>query len=407
VSQEMNELPIDLPTLIHAYANPYELYHTLCEHDSIYYDNRNQCWLVTSHEAVTYLLGDSRFSAELGQVPNNSPHGQTTPSFLETAIYKQIIFREGKIHQECRAILLRKLKQINKEIPPQIQAIMKQLLDSLQKQNEFDLVTDFSYPYSVLVIAHVLGLPINNLANLLQLARWSDSHGHITSGYVGVNLRDIEKLGTYFRQLIAVKRRMPGDDLISELIAVNPFEHEDEFIANCLMIFSAGRMTTVKLLANGIPLLLQEWEIYRKQLATDADYAENLTEELLRMVTPTRYATRHALEDVDLTTRFPGDHLIRRGDKVVLFLEAANHDPKPFPNPETFVANRDPNRHLAFGYGSHYCPGAQLARLEIQIALKGLLGAFTELYANPDRHPVLNPNPNLGGYDKFCLHAVR
>jgi len=406
MSDEKNSQTIDLSTLIQAYTDPYERYHTLCKQDSIYYDTRNQCWLVTGYDAVTYLLGDARFSAELNQAQSTAPRRRAAPSFLETAVYQQILFKEGKIHQECRAILLRKLKQIQKEIPAQIQAITAHLLEALQKQKTFDLVTDFSHPFSVLVIAHVLGLPLDNLAELLQLAHWSDTHGHITSGYVRVDLRDVDKLGNYFRQLLAVKRATPGDDLISELLAVNPFEQENELIANCMMLFSAGRMTTMKLLANGIPLLLQAWETYREQLAHDPAYTERLTEELLRMVTPTRYATRHALADVNLAAKFPGNHLILRGAKVILFLEAANHDPNQFANSEDFDATRRPNRHLAFGFGSHYCPGAQLARLEIQIALQGLLGAFTQLYASPDPQPVWNPNPNLGGYDKYCLHSV-
>lgn len=402
---QQNHQIFDLSTLIQAYKDPYALYHALRADDGIYYDSHNRCWLVTSHEAVTYLLGDGRFSAELTPTPQRTGLRKTPPSFLETAVNKQIVFREGKIHQECRAILLRQLKQICKEIPGQIQAITQQLLTDLRKRQSFDLVTDFSYPYSVLIIAHVLGLPMDNLDHLLQLARWSDTLGHVTSSYLRVNIQDIQRVGDYFRQVLAAKRSAPGHDLMSELLAENPFETEDELIANCLMVFTAGRMTTIKLLAIGVPLLIQDWKDSRAQAAADPAYVERLTEELLRMVTPTRYATRHALEDVDLAAQFAGSHLIRRGDKVVLFLEAANHDSNLFADPEQLNANRHPNRHVAFGYGSHYCPGAQLARLEIQIALRGLLDVFIELHACPDSNPVWALNPNLGGYDKYCLWA--
>ncbi|MEM7534193.1 MAG: cytochrome P450 [Chloroflexota bacterium] len=390
-----------LSLLIEAYQAPHEHYHAMQAKDSIYYDAQSRSWLVTSHAAVTQILKDARFSAELNQATAQQP--KKASSRRETLIQKQIIFTEGEVHQKFQGILLRKMGQICKEIPDQVRATAETLLDQVQEKETFDLVMDFAYPYSLMIIAHVLGIPANSPEQLLQLARWSDTHGHVTSSYLDVDLQDLDQLGDYFHDLLASKRQDPSDDLINTLIEAELFEHEDELIANCLMVLSAGRMTTAKVLANGIPLLLNQWQMYRTQLAEDPKLAERLTEELLRVITPTRYVTRHALEDVDLSGQFPGDHLIRQDDKVVLFLEAANHDPNRFPEPEQIDAKRHPNRHVAFGVGPHYCPGARLARMEIQIALKSLFTVFTELYSAPEAVPVWNTNPNLGGYDEYCL----
>ena len=122
------------------------------------------------------------------------------------------------------------------------------------------------------------------------------------------------------------------------------------------------------------------------------------------MVTPTRYLGRHAIEDVDFSGEWGPGHLIRTGQKVILFLEAANRDPARFPDPHQLRWERQPNPHLAFGHGAHRCPGASIARAEIQIALETLLATFETLGPNPSAPPDWDPNPNLGGYRAYpCL----
>jgi pimeloyl-[acyl-carrier protein] synthase len=168
--------------------------------------------------------------------------------------------------------------------------------------------------------------------------------------------------------------------------------------------FAAGRVTTQKLIGDGVPMLFPEWGTWREMVAANPGVSRRLTEELLRMVTPTRYLGRHATEDVDLSGEWGSGHLIRTGQRVVLFLEAANRDPARFPDPHQLEWERQPNPHLAFGHGAHRCPGASIARAEIQIALETLLATFETLGPNPSAPPVWDPNPNLGGYRSFpCL----
>jgi pimeloyl-[acyl-carrier protein] synthase len=230
------------------------------------------------------------------------------------------------------------------------------------------------------------------------LEQWSDTFGDITSGYLRGNQQDIQRLEEYFRQLIAQKRRSPGSDLLSAFISNHEtFPEEDDLVANCMMVFAAGRITTKKLLSNGVTFLMQNWEQHQAELRRESRFTKLLGEELLRMVTPTRYLIREASEDVRLTLRSSGDHLIRRGQRVMLFLEAADYDPAQFPQPATFDPHRHPNKHIAFGFGPHQCPGATLARVEIQLALEELL-VLSGLHAKPGASPIWNPNPNLGGF---------
>ncbi|HLL45871.1 MAG TPA: cytochrome P450, partial [Longimicrobiaceae bacterium] len=129
-----------------------------------------------------------------------------------------------------------------------------------------------------------------------------------------------------------------------------------------------------------------------------------LTEEMLRLVTPTRYLARFATQDVDLSGDLPGSPVIRRGEKVILFLEACNRDPRTFPSPHQLTPERQPNPHVAFGFGPHRCPGAGIARLEIQAALEALLDTFAELRPDPSAPPTWDPNPNIGGFTSYrCL----
>lgn len=388
-----------LSNLIRSHRDPHGLYAALRAQDRIYHDATSRSWLVTGYAEIVAILSDMRFSSELSDQP--APRNAKV-SFFETAINKQIIFTDGEIHRHVQQVVLRLLSGKADDLPSDIRDLGCSLVDRIGDQADFDLIDEFTGPFSLLVIAQLLGMPTEDAETLRRLASWSDTHGNITSGYLHVDMADVDRLGEHFRALLAGKRRSPGDDLISLFDQEqNLFTDDDELIANCMMVFGAGRMTTRKLLTQGIPLLLPQWQGWREALRADAGIAKLLTEELLRVVTPTRYVLRHATEDVDLSKKFPGDHSIRRNDRVMLFLEAGNRDPEVFPQPDRFDPYRRPNRHLAFGFGPHYCPGARLARLEIQIALELLLETFSALQPHPSIQPSWNPNPNLGGYASY------
>lgn len=387
--------------LVRAYQDPHPLYAALRARDCIHYDPTSEFWLVTGHAAVTAILADPRFSSD---VRFESAASQDAPgsSFLRAAIEKGIIFSDGEAHRRVQGVIHRVLGRMGKQAPAGIAAVVRGLIDRVRAREQFDLVADLAAPLSLLVVSQLLGVPTGDEDGLRQLAAWSDAHGDAVSGYLRVDLQGIHRLGASFRELIAEKQSAPCDDLIGAFLRESDvFADDEELLINCMMIFGAGRVTTRKVLGNGLPLLLPEWPRWVEAQRSDPTFSARAAEELLRVVTPTRYLLRCAAEDADLSERFPGDHVIYEGEKVVLFLEAANRDPEVFPDPDAFDPGRSATRHLSFGFGPHYCPGAKLARLEIQIALDLLLETFPGLTARPSAEPRWNPNPNLGGYDSF------
>lgn len=403
MSQSNTETEIGLSTLVKAYKDPHGVYDRVRERDRIYFDPASRCWTVTDHAAARKILSDSRFCSDLsfGSPP---PRQAARTSFVQAAIQKQIIFTDGEEHRRVQKVILRESAHKMQEMLPAIRRIAQRLLDAAKRKGELDLVKDFAVPYSMEVISLVVGVPFEDPRELEQLERWSTTYANVTSGYLMVRMQDIIQLGDYFRGLVATRKGTPSNDLIGAFLREKIFDDEEDLVINCMMAFAAGRVTTQKLLGDGIPALLPAWERWREAGSGNPGLPRRLAEELLRYVTPTRYLARTATEDVDLSEEFPGNHLIRRGEKVILFLEAANRDPQSFPEPHALLPERQPNPHIAFGYGPHRCPGASIARAEIQVALEVLLETFTELCPHPSVPPAWDPNPNLGGFTSYrCL----
>lgn len=378
-----------ITTLRRHYTEPHEHYNALRSHDSVYFDASSQCWLVTGHKAATDILDDPRFSSGLGENADT----------VMASIRKQMLFMDGEEHLQAQAVMLRPLAQLVKQMPEEIRGFARQVIEKKKLDGEMDMVSDYASAISLLAIARVLGIPADDYDLLLQLEHWSDTFGDFTSGYVRGDVKDISRLEDFFRRLITEKRHAPADDLLSSFIeAEDIFAEEDDLVANCMMVFAAGRLTTKKLLGNCIPLLLPHWDEIQKEFKENPRaVTKTLGEELLRFVTPTRYLIRQAIEDVNLPSEHAETHLIRKGERVLIFLEAANYDPGLFPCPEKFDPWRRPNKHIAFGFGNHQCPGATMARVEIQMALEVLL-SLAEIRVKPGTTPTWNPNPNLGGY---------
>jgi len=403
-SQVPSACPITLNELVEGYVDPHGLYDTLRERDRISFDPAGRCWLVTGHEAVRKILSDERFVSDVS-LAQTQPQRSARRSVIADAVQKQIIFMDGpKQARAQRAVLVELSRRLDSLAEP-LRASALALAERARERGEVDLVKDFAIPFSMEAISVILGLPVEDPAGVERLERWSTTYANVTSGYLDVEMEEILFLVDYFRAQVAARGGTPSDDLIGAFLRDGGFDDEQEVVINCMMAFAAGRVTTQKLLGNGIPLLLPEWGAWREAVRENPASTRRLSDELLRMVTPTRYVVRFATSDV----AFDGDPVpgtIRRGEKVVLFLQAANRDPEAFACPHELQGDRQPNPHVAVGHGSHRCPGSSVARLEAQTALQALLETLAELRTHPTVPPTWEPNPNIGGYATYrCLCA--
>lgn len=393
-----------LRDLVEGYREPHGLYDTLRARDRISFDPEGRCWLVTGHTAVRKILSDVRFVSDVTLVAP-PPAGRARSSFVTDAIQKQIIFVDGPKQARAQRAVLVEFARRSDALLPYLRTSAVALAERARERRELDVVRDFAVPFSMEAIMRILGLPVGDSGEMERLERWTTSYADMTSGYLRVKISDIVELGDYIRAHVAARGGVPSDDLMGAFLRDSGLD-EEEVVIQCMMAFAAGRVTTQKLLGDGIPLLIPEWSTWRERTAQNSSSTRRLTDELLRVVTPTRYVVRHAAEDADLAGEFPGGPTIRRGERVVLFLQAANRDPEPFSAPHALEPDRQPNPHLAFGFGAHRCPGASIARLEIQTALQALLETLSDIRPHPLAPPSWDPNPNLGGYTSYrCLCA--
>ncbi|MFL5537596.1 MAG: cytochrome P450 [Longimicrobiaceae bacterium] len=392
-----------MAALLGAYQAPHALYDRARARDGVAFDPVGNCWLVTDHRAVRSILEDRRFTSDL-RFASGGRARAARRSFIQDAVEKQIIFSDGADHRGAQRVILQESSRKMQELSGWIRELATGLLQPLPARGELDLVTDFALPYALRTVCRVFGIPADEPGRLAELAQWSNTQADLTSGYLNVRIQEIAQLGDYFREMVAARKASPSDDLISSFLKEGTFESDEDLVVNCMGAFAAGRVTTQKLIGDGVPMLFPEWAAWREAVAENPGTSRRLAEELLRMVTPTRYLGRHATEDVDLSGEWGPGHLIRAGQRVVLFLEAANRDPARFPAPHELKPERQPNPHLAFGHGPHRCPGASIARVEIQTALETLLATFETLGPDPSAPPVWDPNPNLGGHRSYpCL----
>ncbi|HEY9390021.1 MAG TPA: cytochrome P450 [Mycobacteriales bacterium] len=296
-------------------------------------------------------------------------HGETwtepTPSFL---------FLDPPDHTRLRRLVSAAFTPgVVARLEPRIRDLVDDLLDAAAEQGRFDVVTDLAYPLPVTVICQLLGVPIEDEP---RFRRWSSLLARSLdpvfafSGGPDPTITDQIQAGNdirrYFAELVETRRSTPGDDLLSALIAVEQAGDqlsEEELISTCVLLLVAGHETTVNLIGNGMLALLREphW------LATLAQHPElggSVVEEVLRYDPPVQLVGRVARADTEVA----GTPL-RRGELGMLLIGAAHRDPEAFTEPDRFDPTRSDMRHIAFGFGPHFCLGAPLARLEGRLAL--------------------------------------
>lgn len=353
-------------------------------------------WLVTSHPLARTLLADARFSirpqrppvgdpasnAEFFDASADFPHNEGALIELDPPQHTRIrrhqtgyftVRRVADQRASIRRIVSDRLAAIESIGPP------------------VDLVKHFCLPYSSLVLCGLLGVPE---ADRADFERPNDVIQD-PSATPGEKMAALNEFTDYSHSVIELKRAQPGDDLLSELVATGDLT-DMELTGLALQLFSAGHETTANMLALSVFALLSNqsrWDALRR----DPELIEGAVEELLRYVTIAQLGafTRTALEDVEVNGT-----VIRQGQGVTVSLSAANRDPTAFPDPDTLDVRRNSRAHLSFGHGRHMCLGQHLARLELQIALAGLVQRLPEMRLAVETHDV-----PLVHHEKF-LHGV-
>jgi pimeloyl-[acyl-carrier protein] synthase len=360
-------------------ANPYPLYHKLRSEDPVHWDRFLQTWVVTRYDDVVNVL--SSFSADRTPTPAQlSAMGLSALNPIATVMVKQMLFMDAPAHTRLRGLASAAFTpQRVAALRSHIQEIAESLIDKVQERGGMDIIADFAAPLPAIVTAEMLGVPTEDHVNL---KKWSADFAEMLGNFqhnpdrVSRVLASTNNLVTYFQEAIKGMREHPKEGLIHSLMTAEMDGDrlsEEEIVANCIVTMVGGQETTTNLIGSGLFTLLRNHDQFR-QLLDNRDIISSAVEELLRYESPSQHTGRIAREDVDL-----GGKKIRKGQAVMAIMAAANRDPQRFPDPDRLILDRKDNKHLAFGWSSHFCFGAPLARMEGQISFEVLLRRLKNL----------------------------
>ena len=353
-------------------ANPYPFYARLRAEAPVYRTRlaTRQVWLVTRYDHVLMVLKDERFAKDW------SARMPWVLRFASGPLTRSMLNLDPPDHTRLRTLVHKAFTpRLIERLHERIQSVCDDLLNAMAPNGRMELVRGYALPLPLTIIAELLGIPAQDR---LRLHFWARRGVAASTGIDFLRALPTTWLSIrYVRKLIAQRRAHPHDDLVTALVQAEEAGDklsEDELLAMVVLLLIAGYETTVNLIASGTLALIQHPE-QRDRLLQNPALAESAIEELLRYTSPGDIATiRMAREEVTI-----GSVSIPRGELVLAVLGSANHDESQFPDPETLDITREPNKHLAFGQGVHFCLGAPLARLEGQIALTTLFRRFPNL----------------------------
>jgi cytochrome P450 len=358
--------------------DPCPFYHRLRAADPVPWCELTRTWILSRYADVQFALQyDPRLTAEriFPLIDRLPPALRPEMQPLRDHMHAWMQHFEPPDHTRLRGL-------VSKAFTPRLladqQAHIQDLVDGFLAQalasGRLELIGDLAFPLPATVIAEMLGLPP---ADREQFRDWTFTIAAfaeaIRPDFPAVARRaqdSVLELNDYLRRIFAQRRQAPGGDLISALLAAEEQGQrlsEVELFAMCTFVLVAGHHTTTGLLGNGLLALLQN-PGQLQRLRQNPALLPSAIEEMLRYDSPIQFLSRYAVQDFEL-----GGKTIRKGDKLWAMVGAANRDPGIFPDPDQFDIGRKPNRHVAFGYGIHFCIGAPLARLEAQVAFATLL----------------------------------
>lgn len=369
-------------------ADPYPVYDQLRINDPIYWSAENGYWILTRYADIASLipnvhLSSNRIGAHASRMPDEAKV-HFRPFF--TAVSTWMLMIDPPDHTRLRGL-------VNKAFTPGVvenmrtlvQQLVDDMLERVQEHGRMDAMSDLANPLPATVIAELLGVPG---ADQQQFKQWSDDISMALGGIdsarskeeffslYNIAQKSFLALSSYFRERVAELRLKPRENLLSALAQAEEKGDrltEDELFANCVLLMIAGHETTTNLIGNGILALLRNPD-QQEALRRKPDLIASAVEELLRYDSPVQKFGRIALQDIDINGKG-----IKQGQLVCFSFGAANRDPEQFALPQQLDITRQPNRHLAFGHGLHYCVGAALARLEGQVVINTVLRKLPKL----------------------------
>ncbi len=355
------------------YGDPNRAYAALHAQCPTFYWQEQKQWFFCGYDHVNALLRDRRFGRQILHIASRKELGLAEPAahtaHFDLAERHSLLEIEPPEHTRLRTLVNRAFVSRHVEkMSGEIEALANALIDRFEADGQTELLSSFADIIPVTMIARMIGIPEEMGP---QLLRWSHD-------YVGMYMfkrsradedaadRSAKEFADYVKTVIAERRANPRDDLLSHMIHT---EHkgqlltEDELVSTTIVLLNAGHEATVHQIGNSVRVILDSG-LDPQSMFADAAATERTVEETLRICAPVHIFQRWALEDVEVD-----GVSFKRGDKVSLILAAANLDPRKFADPLTFKAERNEGANLSFGAGIHFCIGAPLARLELNIVL--------------------------------------
>ena len=374
-------------------ADPYPAYAELRAKGRVHFYEPTDQWLVPHHADVSALLRDRRLGRTYQHRFTHEDFGRTAPAPehepFHTLNDHGMLDLEPPDHTRIRRLVSKAFTpRTVEQLKPYVSNLAGELVDRLVENGGGDLLTDVAEPLPVAVIAEMLGIPE---AARAPLRPWSAD----ICGMYELNpseetarkaVQASVEFSDYLRELIAERRRTPGDDLISGLIAAHDEGDrltEQEMISTAVLLLNAGHEATVNATVNGWCALFRNPE-QLAALRADHSLVPTAVEELMRYDTPLQLFERWVLDEIEIDGT-----VIPRGAEIAMLFGSANHDPEVFRDPERLELTRTDNPHISFSAGIHYCIGAPLARIELAASMTALLKQAPplSLAAEPERKP--------------------
>ncbi|MBZ9676739.1 cytochrome P450 [Mesorhizobium sp. ES1-1] len=382
------------------FQNPYEAYGFLHGVSNAFFWEEFGFWCLGGFDDVNRLLRDRRFGSQNpAGVPDTRGVDQdrTHLAAFDAIEANSMLELEPPVHTRLRTLVTRAFvsRQIER-LRPRVEALANELIDRFEPGGGVDLLSAYAAPLPITIIAEMLGVPVEMGPQLLD---WSHRmvamymHGRTRETEDSAN-RAAAAFSDFLRFHIAERRKTPADDLLSLLISAHEGGQklsEDEMVSSAILLLNAGHEATVHQTGNAVRSILAQGGDPRRFFASPEATAASV-EECLRFDAPLHMFTRYAYQPIEVT---PGV-VVQPGETVGLLLGMANHDPLAFAEPLVFRPGRADQKNVSFGAGIHFCIGAPLARLELQVSLKTLF----------ERHPKLHLAEQPHFRDTYHFHGL-